>query len=380
MPPFVLGGGAYVAGSNATEVFVAKYAEVKMPLPSQNFWQPTSVQPNQAALDNFAPWSATDTRDLNILDGTCADTGTKRYPDAVPIAGRAAVTFHDNGDSTFNALGIAPQLRVGDTVDFITETNAVVSSARAVTALVTGGFMFSGSVPTGASFMVSHGHAGDWHWFDLSPHGDYVLSFFKTTLNMTQDGSGTWIQNYTSENTAEQRNVRPDGRAKAIIAICPQGAPELTDGRWNGVGKNANVDYFTDYPIVEPMDSWRCVIQQAMVDRFWLAAQDNKHQANIAAEGDPPNLQCVNSHLTSPLVECRLTAPIGAPLQFNADSANRWSKLPTQDSFEIGCSGVWGYGIKKLAYTPSLDPTQTPHYTGAGDAGMGAGDTEGGLL
>jgi hypothetical protein len=381
MPPFVLGGGAYLAGSNATDVYVSKIAEVKMPLPSQNFWQPTSVQPNQAALDNFASWSATPMRDLNILDGTCTDTGTKRYPDAVPIAGRAAVMFHDNGGTpnTFNALGIAPQLKEGDSVDFITASNAVVAT-YSVDSIVTGGFKFVGYVPTGAKFMVSHGHAGDWQWFDISPHGDFVLSFFKTTLSMSQDSGGAWIQNYTSENTAEQRNVRPDGVPRAIIAICPPNSPELADGRWNGANRTANVNFFTGYPSVEPMDSWRCVIQQGMSDRFWIQTQDNQHQENTASEDDPPNLQCVSSGLTVPQVEARLTAPIGAPLKFDADSANRWNKMPAQDSFGIGCSGIWNYGTKKLAYTKSLDAVQTPNIAGAGDASMGAGDMSGGGL
>jgi hypothetical protein len=307
MPPFVLGGGAYVSGTNGTDVYASKYAEVKMPLASQNFCAPTSVQPNQAAVDNFAGWPAPNMKDLDILSSTCADTGIKRYPDAT------------------------------DTPD-----------------------------P---------------YWFDIRPKGDFVMAFFNTALSMSQDGGGNWIQNYTTTPSAIERNIQPGDKKYAIIAICPPYSPELTNSNWQG----GNVFFWTDYPQVQPLDSWRATIQQAMTDRFWIDAQDNQEQQDLnegKVDGDgnplPPDLECVSLKLTTPLVEARLTAPRGAPLQFATASPNRWLAMPTAADFGIACTGVWNYGYAPQPFSKPFG-FQSATVTDNAGSNLGAGDSGGGL-
>ena len=361
-PPFVLGGGAFLGGSNGNQVWASKYCEIKEPLPSQNFWAPTSVQPNQAATDPRS-WPAPAMRDLTVLDPlTCEPSATLRYNsyDSVAIAGRAAVTFQVDGYGYFDALGTAPQLRVGDAVDFIDANSHVIASNYGVQALVAGGFKFSGGIPTGATFMVSHGHAGDWQWFDITPKGDYVLAFWGMILT---GSSSPGVYTYATTATAQQRNVKPNGKRLAVICICPPGSPELTDG-WT----NATVDFFTGYPTIQPWQSWRANPQQYMVDRFWQV-MDN--QTSVEDE-------CLSADLALPLVEARLTAPVGAPMQFATASENRWWPMPSQAGWSIACSGVWSYGEKKQPFTATLGKVQTETPTGAGN-NLGAGDTGGGL-
>jgi hypothetical protein len=272
---------------------------------------------------------------------------------------------------------VAAQLRVGDPVDFIGSTSNIIGANLAVTALVTGGFKFTGTVPTGATFMVSHGHAGDWQWFDISPKGDFVLAFFNV------DGAGVATQ------SAIQCNVQPNGQKYAVICICPPGSPELTDARW----QKGQVYFYTDYPAGIVSGSWRANIIQGMPDRFWIDHDDNQQSDG----GSPPG--CQKAGYTVPMVEARLTAPVGAPLQFTTASADRWLAMPAQTDFSIACSGIWGYGEKIQAFTKPLDPPSGSSTVsdggagaaaaggaantapGAGDSNLGAGDDNtGGII
>jgi hypothetical protein len=336
-------------------------------------------------------------RDLDILAVNCVDTGYKRYPDAVPIAGRAAATFTDNLDGTFSATATAPQLRVGDYVDFIDGNSSVITANLAVTALVTGGFKFTGAVPTGATYMVSHGHAGDWQWFDITPKGDFVLAFFANKVG-TFDGSGTLLHyggftncipnGYVSEQTAIQGGFNPPMQKFSVICICPPGSPELSDVRW----QNNHAVFYTDYPIAAPWESWQANIQQAMLDRFWINRDDAMVREDVAGTptcfpkntdgspcDDPTVIPC--DPILKPQVEARLFAPVGAPLQFTTASADRWLAMPTAADFNIKCSGIWSYGEKQQPFTTPLAFLPSPAQPSAGDANTGAGDaTNGGLI
>jgi hypothetical protein len=130
-----------------------------------------------------------------------------------------------------------------------------------------------------------------------------------------------------------------------------------------------------------------------MPDRFWIDHDDNQQSDG----GSPP--RCQKAGYTVPMVEARLTAPVGAPLQFTTASADRWLAMPAQTDFSIACSGIWGYGEKIQAFTKPLDPPSGSSTVsdggagaaaaggaantapGAGDSNLGAGDDNtGGII
>jgi hypothetical protein len=300
----------------------------------------------------------------------------------VPIAGRAAVTAQTVAGSIVTVTALTPQVRSGDVLDLCDASMNVLAS---VTTTSGGGafFTFSGSaIVSGAAYVVGHGHATDWQWFDISPKGDFVLAFFNTTLAMVPDSHGNPIPTYSTDVSAIESNVQPKN-GKAIICICPPGSPELSNPAWAG----GNVYFWTGYPAGAPGNTWRAIIAQGMSDRFWVDPDDTQHQVDGA---------CVSSHLSPPLVEARLTAPPGAPMQFTAASPHRWVAMPQPDYFGMGCSGVWNYGYTVQPYTKPfgfLNPVSIPGAgtnpanltndnvsPGAGD-GLGAGDiSAGGML
>lgn len=83
LPPFVNHGCAFVA-NNQEAFWAAKWAEIKEPLPSQNYTAPCGPQPNQCAIDShggaFGDCSLMSS--LYVLDANCQPTSTLRYPGA----------------------------------------------------------------------------------------------------------------------------------------------------------------------------------------------------------------------------------------------------------------------------------------------------------
>jgi len=376
LPPFVNNSCAFI--SNNQEAFWAsKWAEIKEPLPSQNYWGVCGVQPNQCATDSHNGGfgvTCSPMRDLKVLDATtCEITGTDRYPTAFAICGKAAIVSmsRDSGSGVVTVVHAStPLLRTGDAVDFINAGDTITVSNVTVTVDSDTQFHFTGSLPTG-SFIVSHGATG-FSFYDLAPKGYFV----RTTNNR-------------GAITAEEGNVQSTGAKVGIIAILPLGSPELASPKWPA---RSTVQY-TDYPSILPTESWLSSINQAMSDRFWIKSQDEK----ISDGGDPATCVAKNQDgtpcdplgdpcvpLITPLVEARLHAPTGAPLQFTSDNLTptpQWYKMPSQTDWSFSCSNVWNYGESLTAFKTQhgvannyADAIGTTGISTDTDAGWGTAD------
>jgi len=338
LPPFVNHGCAFLA-NNQEAFWASKWAEIKEPLPSQNYWGECGLQPNQCAIDDHGGAFATCTpmRDLFVLDATtCEETTTIRYPNAFAFCGKIAISDISNSYGV-NTVTHAKTtlLRTGDAVDFVNGINVTVSNI-VVTVDSDTQFHFTGPIPYG-QFIISHGSSAD-SQYDLSPKGDFVR---------VTDNAGTI--------TAEQGNVIPYAGKKPIIAIVPPGSPEINNPKWPA----RSTVIYSDYKTILPTESWLSAIQQAMVDRFWIFGQDDK----ITDQGSPPTCAIKNKDGTAcitegcnpvltPLVEARLFAPQGAPLQFTSDNFPEWIKMPTAVDFATNCSAVWLYGQPPATFYP----------------------------
>lgn len=345
-PVFVTNSCAFVQ-NNQEAFWAGKWAEIKEPLPSQNYWGICGVQPNQCATDSHGTGfgiTCPPMRDLKVLDAeTCEITGTDRYPTAFAICGKAAIVSmsRDSGSGVVTVVHAStPLLRTGDAVDFINAGDTVTVSNVTVTVDSNTQFHFTGSLPTG-NFIVSHGATG-FSFYDLAPKGYFVRT-----------SSNKYVV------TAEEGNVQSTGAKVGIIAILPLGSPELGSPKWPA---RSTVQY-TDYPAILPTEYWLSSINQAMSDRFWVKSQDTQ----ISDGGDPA--VCVSKNqdgtpcdpygdpcvpLITPLVEARLHAPTGAPLQFTADNLTptpQWYKMPGQTDWSFSCSNVWNYGESLTAFT-----------------------------
>ena len=345
-PVFVNNSCAFVQ-NNQEAFWAGKWAEIKEPLPSQNYWGICGVQPNQCATDSHGTGfgiTCPSMRDLKVLDAeTCEITGTDRYPTAFSICGKAAIVSinRDSGSGIVTVVHAStPLLRTGDAVDFINAGDTVMVSNVTVTVDSNTQFHFTGSLPTG-NFIVSHGATG-FSFYDLAPKGYFVRT-----------SSNKYVV------TAEEGNVQSTGAKMGIIAILPHGSPELSSPKWPA----RSTAQYTDYPSILPTESWLSSINQAMSDRFWIPSQDTK----ISDGGDPAVCVAKNQDgtpcdplgdpcvpLITPLVEARLHAPTGAPLQFTSDNLTptpQWYKLPGQTDWSFSCSNVWNYGESLTAFT-----------------------------
>lgn len=361
-PPWMNYSGGYAATDGST-VYVAKWAEQKMPLASQNYWGACGAM-----------------RDLKILDATTCDPGANRYS-AWPICGRVAIVSitRDAGTGVVTVVHeAAPYLRTGDTVDFINADNSAATGTN-IAVTVTDGttFHYTGTLPAGA-YLKSHG-APDPSWYDLAPKGYFVRA----------------VKN-KGAHSAEEGNVTPHNGHRAIIAILPPNSPEL-----NVWPADSTVTY-TDYgqatipPVGTSWDDagWYSAITQAMDDRFWIKKDDGMIGGvdpdtglNVcyvlnkdgSACDDPIYFPC--DPATAPLVEARLHAPMGAPLQFTSDSADQWLKMPVATDFGFRCSGAWnltpvtgGFRTQFGVSTNTADAFNTSGISSASDAGWGTAD------
>jgi hypothetical protein len=340
LPPFVNHGCAF--SSNNQEAFWAsKWAEIKEPLPSQNYWGECGLQPNQCAIDDHGGAFSTCTpmRDLFVLNPTtCEVSATVRYPNAFAICGKATI---DNISASAGVVTVTHSkttlLRTGDSVDFIDAANAVTVSNVIVTVDSDTQFHFTGSTPSGVA-VISH-NAPSPNWYDLSPKGDFVR---------VTDNAGTI--------TADQGNVIPYAGKKPIIAIVPPGSPEINNPKWPA----RSTVIYSDYQSVLPTESWLSAVNQAMSDRFWIDNQDAKVSDGVdpdplCAPKNKDGSACVTSPcdpVLTPLVEARLIAPAGAPLQFTSDNLPEWIKMPAAIDFGTTCSAVWTYGQPPATFYP----------------------------
>lgn len=340
LPPFVNHGCAFVA-NNQEAFWASKWAEIKEPLPSQNYWGECGLQPNQCVIDDHggAFASCEPMRDLVVLDAlTCEESATIRYPNAFAICGKAAISNISVAAGVVTVIHSKTSLlRTGDKVDFIDASNAVTVSNITVTVDSDTQFHFTGSAPSGVA-VISHG-APNPNWYDLSPKGDFVR-----------------VTDYAGTITANQGNVVPYAGKKPIIAIVPPGSPEINNTRWPA----RSTVIYSDYPSILPTESWTSSVQQGMQDRFWIADQDAKVSDGVdpdplCAIKNKDGSACVSfpcDPVLTPIVEARLYAPAGAPMQFNSDNLPEWIKMPIASDFATTCSAVWTYNQPPATFYP----------------------------
>jgi hypothetical protein len=353
-PPFVDVSCGYIAdGGDA--IYAAKWAEKKVPLPSQNYWGACGAQ-----------------RTKTLLDSHCNATATKRWPAAWSICGKASIASmsRDSGSGVVTVLltDAAPALITGDVVDFIDANNAVTTASVTVTVDNANQFHFTGALPTGVAVM-SHG-APNPVWYDTSPRGDFVWLF--------QQGDGASATTTAVQDTVTQRQYN----AGAILAVLPAGSPELGNPAW--VPK---LTYRSDYPDIAPGEHWYCLPQQAMADRFFTDKQDNS--MNDGTDPTPPGGACTRlvPPPQVPFVEARLIAPTGAPHDFHDGDGNIEMQMPgflgLGDTWSFRCSGIWNatYAFTRKAYQywPGVNRTATNATGDQHDTGHDASEMDAGL-
>jgi len=343
LPPFVNHGCAFSA-NNQEAFWVSKWAELKEPLPSQNYWGVCGVQPNQCALDSHGGAFSTcePMRDLHVLEVlTCEITADLRYPNAFAICGKSTIASISVNMFGYTRIihSSTPYLRVGDKIDLLDAAGNRPYFNITVTDVVSDTEFYCGTggvLPTGVVAVASWG-SPDPNWYDLSPKGYFVRTNDKNGVITSQEG-----------------NVRSTGASRGIIAIVPAGSPELSSPVWPA----RSTVFYTDYPYIQPTEHWYSAINQAMSDRFWITNQDA--QVSDGDEVDPHcaikqknGMPCIIAPcdpVITPLVEARLHAPTGAPLQFATDSLHQWNKMTPPDEWGTTCSNVWNYGESPLAF------------------------------
>lgn len=332
------------AGDGGDAIYISKYAEKKVPLPSENFFGPCGEM-----------------RTETLIDAQCNPTATLRYPGAWSICGKAAIAsiaFTDtymvggilNGTVTVTLTDAAPALITGDAVDFLDVANAVTTANVTVTVDDPAHFHFSGALPTGVA-VKSHGAPNpDWH--NANPKGDFVWCF----------DSGNGYDGTPDVVTALQDNLnRPGG----IMFVGPPGSPEIGNPKW----PPATTRIQSGYPALEPGGHWYAIPIQAMPDRFFTTSQDNSMN-----DGDTPPGACTRRvpPPVIPLVEALLVAPYGAPFDFSLGDGNAYNKLPVAANLaNFRCSGIWNNtdafsGLSYSTWPGALPPPAAPPGTPAG--------------
>jgi len=144
-----------------------KYAEIKLPWRSQNWFGPCG-----------------------------SDRDLEEYPDAWPIEGDRGCTFsEDSGTVTVTLDSAAEYLRVGDLVDFTSADGLTVddnsTAGYEVLSVDTSSFTYSGSAPASSYTRVkSHGAPGFW-WYDTDGKGSYSVVRHTFDYRTTTDDPGT---------------------------------------------------------------------------------------------------------------------------------------------------------------------------------------------
>lgn len=151
-------------------LWMQKYAEIKLPWKSQNWFGPCGADRDRKT-----------GYDCDLVDGACVQSGgTASWPNAWPIEGDRGATFAEAGGTVTVTLDAAAEyLRVGDKVDFTSADGLTVDdnsgAGYEVASIGSGTFTYAGAAP-GATYtrVKSHGAPGYW-WYDTAGKGSYSV-------------------------------------------------------------------------------------------------------------------------------------------------------------------------------------------------------------
>jgi len=289
-----------------------KMCFLKEPLPAQNFFGACGAK-----------------RDWTLKDANCGETTDKRWPNAWAICG--AVRFTANRDAATGIVTVTyPALTGlvdGDKVTFILGNDTETEADIQVSNVTPESFKYQGELPTGTYFK-SAGATGVW-FADTRPKGDFVWSVDSGHREGSGDGEH-WVRN----SQLQQGNVKPcpcTTNYRAVIAVLPAGSPERSDDRW----LPSSTTIATIGAVSAVAEYWSVDVCQAMTDLFWTNHQDEMiQQAGVCA----PNMIDGHANYTVPKVEARLTAPAGAPEQFNTYFALGNQRRMSEVQLDCGCS------------------------------------------
>ena len=289
-----------------------KMCFLKEPLPAQNFFGACGAK-----------------RDWTLKDANCGETTDKRWPNAWPICG--AVRFTATRDAATGIVTVSypalTGLADGDEVEFILGNGTETETDIRVTNVTSESFKYQGDLPTGTYFK-SAGATGVW-FADTRPKGDFVWSVDSGHREGAGDGEH-WVRN----TQLQQGNVKPcpcTTNYRAVIAVLPAGSPERSDDRWlpssTSIATIGSVSAVAEY--------WSVDVCQSMTDLFWTNHQDEMvQQAGVCT----PNMIDGHANYIVPKVEARLTAPAGAPEQFNTYFALGNQRRMSEVQLDCGCS------------------------------------------
>lgn len=311
---FMIAGGGVL--------YAQKYAEIKLPWRSQNWFGPCGKQRDEMVGQTCSG------------DGTdCAYTGGyHRWPDAWPIEGDRTFTAEVDSDPSKVkvTLGTAAlYLRVGDAVDFTDEAGTVTVANKTVTDVDAGGlwFKFTGTVPAGAR-VKSHGAPGYW-WYDSDGKGEYVaieheFDYRDTALNPTTRGQQVTygMPREVTGYTVTTLCLRFPVCSPAVMCFShnyevggiddfPEGwtvlPPDITPdnrfgARWQGCFKQVMDDYWWSAPA--PACVPNATEDGCEADPCGLAEDDGSGQTDACVEGSGSKY-----YAHRPLVEIRTAMP-----------------------------------------------------------------------
>lgn len=260
-----------------------------------------------------------------------------RWPNAWPIQGRDPITTladAGSGNTTLTLATADVNLMTGDPVDIYTADMALVAFDLSVTRVDDMHFTVHAALASlaGAAYLTSHG-APAYYWDDNGRKGDFVthqwVADYRTNGEATRlagatdcgghtPPTGTPATNYgfASYNaTAQTIPFKPC--CYSVIAITPN------NETWpNGViiPFPANLTFDERYG-----SRWQAEIEQVMTDLYWQAPHQpctlgpndtwNQDDGTCRCPGGCPNAASGTDYYYAypPLVEARITLPVGAP-------------------------------------------------------------------
>lgn len=231
--------GAWAIMFPGGDLWLQKYAEIKLPWRSQNWFGPCG-----------------------------ADRDLAEYPNAWPIEGDRGCTFaEEDGTVTVTLDKAAEYLRAGDKVDFTTADGLTVDdnggSGYTVDDVDNGTFTYSGAVPSAEYVRVkSHGAPGYW-WYDSDGKGSYSLVRHTFDYRATPNDPGT-------AEPIIRDCLSFDRCWPAVMCLSPNYDSEAEETIDNFPhGKTFN---FGTIVIDGRFGSrWSAFFVQAMVDLWWVA-------------------------------------------------------------------------------------------------------------
>jgi hypothetical protein len=275
--------GAWIymeAGSGL--LVMQKWAEIKLPWKSQNWFGPCGAQ-----RDIRVGGCSGDTEE----ECTSATGGTVRWPKAFPIEGDrtlAGFPTESEGTVTFRTTLAAGYLRVGDQVQFTDEALSTVTAAVAVTAVVSATeFQYAGALPAAGVTRVRSvvaGIATPPYWiYDTDGKGEFIGAWWEfdyRTYELAEEPKPEMVKTYDLYDSA----LRFDQCTPGVICYTPTD----TDDPENEVDVFERAVYL---PWSEPtyIDEGfgtrsQSMVYQVMDDIYW----------------EPPRSVCVWNDLSEP--------------------------------------------------------------------------------